>query len=75
MDPCHPEQQNNAKKIVDMGAGIAVDGRTVTQEVLEKKIDEAMAVCPLPFRQFHQTINGRQNALDLIIATVNRRKH
>jgi UDP:flavonoid glycosyltransferase YjiC (YdhE family) len=74
MDPGHPEQQNNAKKIVDMGAGIAVDGRTVTQDVLEKRIDEAMALCPRPFRQFHQTINGRQNAMDIIIAAAMHRK-
>lgn len=74
MDTCHPEQQNNAKKIVDMGAGIAVDGRTITQDVLEKKIDEVMTVCPRPFRQTHHRINGRQNAMDLITATVNRRK-
>jgi uncharacterized protein (TIGR00661 family) len=74
MDPCHPEQQNNARKIVDMGAGIAVNGKTVTEEVLEKKIDEAMSVRPRPFRQFHQAVNGRQNAMELIIATVNRRK-
>jgi uncharacterized protein (TIGR00661 family) len=74
MDTCHPEQQNNARKIVDMGAGIAVDGRTLTQELLEKKIVETMALRPRPFRQFHETINGRQNALDLISAAVARRK-
>jgi uncharacterized protein (TIGR00661 family) len=74
MDPCHPEQQNNARKIVDMGAGIAVDGRTATQEVLEQKIGEAMALCPRPFRQLHATVNGRQNALELITAVVSRRK-
>jgi UDP-N-acetylglucosamine--N-acetylmuramyl-(pentapeptide) pyrophosphoryl-undecaprenol N-acetylglucosamine transferase len=73
-DPCHPEQQNNARKIIDMGAGTAVDGMTVTQEILEKKIDEAMTLCPRPFRQFHQTTNGRQNAMELITAIVNRRK-
>jgi UDP:flavonoid glycosyltransferase YjiC (YdhE family) len=74
MDPCHPEQQNNSKKIVDMGAGIAVDGRTVTQDMLEKKIEETMTLHPRPFRQFHATINGRQNAMDLILAMVSRRK-
>jgi uncharacterized protein (TIGR00661 family) len=75
MDPGHPEQQNNAKKIMNIGAGMAVDGRTVTQEILEKKIEEVMVLHPPPFRQFHQTVNGRQNAMDLIIATVNNRKH
>ena len=57
-----------------MGAGIAVDGRSVTQDMLEKKIEETMALHPRPFRQLHQTINGRQNAMDLITAMVNRRK-
>ena len=74
MDTCHPEQQNNARKIVDMGAGIAVDGRTLTQELLEKKIEETLLLHPRPFRQLHETVNGRQNALDLIAAMVNRRK-
>jgi UDP-N-acetylglucosamine--N-acetylmuramyl-(pentapeptide) pyrophosphoryl-undecaprenol N-acetylglucosamine transferase len=74
MDPGHPEQQNNAKKIMDMGAGTAVDGRTVTREILEKKIEETMTCSPRPFRQFHATVNGRQNAMDLIMATINRRK-
>jgi len=74
MDPCHPEQQNNARKIMDMGAGIAVDGTTATPELLEKKIDETMALTPRPFRRFHETINGRQNAMELIAEIVNRRK-
>ncbi len=37
MDPGHPEQQNNAKKIVDMGAGMSIDGRTVTKEIIRTK--------------------------------------
>ena len=48
MDPGHPEQQNNAKKIVDMGAGTVVDGRTVNKEILEKKIAETIALPPAP---------------------------
>jgi len=56
---------------MNIGAGLAIDGRTVTQEILEKKIEEVMVLHPPQFRQFHQTINGRQNAMDLIIATVN----
>ena len=46
MDPDHPEQQNNARKIVDMGAGTSVDGRRVTLEMLEKKIAETMILTP-----------------------------
>jgi UDP-N-acetylglucosamine--N-acetylmuramyl-(pentapeptide) pyrophosphoryl-undecaprenol N-acetylglucosamine transferase len=66
MDPNHPEQQNNAKKIVAMGAGTSVDGRTVTGEVLEKKLAETMALNPLPFRKEHAAINGRKNAYMII---------
>ena len=66
MDPDHPEQQNNAKKIEDMGAGIAIDGRTATLEVLEQKIAETMALVPRPFAAAHAAINGRKNAADII---------
>jgi UDP:flavonoid glycosyltransferase YjiC (YdhE family) len=68
MDPGHPEQQNNAKKIVDMGAGTAVDGRTVTKEVLEQKIAETLALPPCLFGREHATVNGRKNAVAIIEA-------
>lgn len=72
MDPGHPEQQNNAKKIVDMGAGVAVDGRHVTPGVLEQKIAETLAIVPRPFRAAHAAINGRKNASDIILAVAAR---
>jgi uncharacterized protein (TIGR00661 family) len=68
MDPNHPEQQNNAKKIVDMGAGIAVDGKHVTKEMLEKKIAETIQIVPRPFRETHEKVNGRKNAAGIILA-------
>ena len=74
MDPGHPEQQNNARKIVDMGAGTSIDGRHVTPEELEKKIAETMALVPRPFRKFHATVNGRQNASGIIVAVAARGK-
>ncbi|PKG31595.1 glycosyltransferase family protein [Methanoregula sp.] len=66
MDPNHPEQQNNARKIVDMGAGTAVDGRLLTKEVLEAKITKTLAIVPRPFRGVHEMINGRQHAMAII---------
>lgn len=74
MDTGHPEQQNNAKKIVDMGAGTAVDGRTVTSEILEQKIAETIALVPRTFRH-HLARNGRQIAAGLIIGIAGGRKH
>jgi len=68
MDTNHPEQQNNAKRIVDIGAGIAIDGKLVTKELLEKKIAETMKIVPKPFRETHANVNGKKNAAGIILA-------
>ncbi|MFY9750009.1 MAG: glycosyltransferase, partial [Methanoregula sp.] len=68
MDPGHPEQQNNAKKIVDMGAGTVVDGRTVNKEILEKKIAETIALPPRTSGPDLALVNGRKNAAAIIEA-------
>jgi len=73
MDPNHPEQQNNAKKIVDMGAGKSIDGRRVTPEELERKIAETLTCCSKPIRLVHASINGRKNAAEAILAAATRR--
>jgi len=74
LDPGHPEQQNNAKKIVDMGAGTCIDGRHVTPSLLEKMIAETMALVPRPFRAVHGAVNGRQNACRIILAVAGSRQ-
>ena len=66
MDPGHPEQQNNAKKIVDIGAGTVVDGRTATAEILEQKIAETLALVPQISGSDLATVNGRKNAAAII---------
>ncbi|NMB79559.1 MAG: glycosyltransferase [Methanomicrobiales archaeon] len=68
MDPGHPEQQNNARKITDLGAGTAVDGRHLTKEVLEAMIEKTLRITPRPFREVHARINGRNHAADIILA-------
>jgi uncharacterized protein (TIGR00661 family) len=68
MDPGHPEQQNNAQKIVDMGAGTVVDGRIVTKEILEEKIRETLALKPVDVGRRLAAINGRKNAAEVIEA-------
>ncbi|MCK9630692.1 MAG: glycosyltransferase [Methanoregula sp.] len=72
MDPGHPEQQNNAMRIVEMGAGTSVDGRNITPGLLEQKIAETMTIVPQPFRAAHAGVNGRQNASDVIISVAER---
>ncbi len=73
MDPNHPEQQNNAKKIMEMGAGTSIDGRYATLDLLEKKISETMQCCPRPFPVI-QSGNGMKNAAGIIISIANRRQ-
>ncbi len=68
VDPGHPEQQNNAKRIVDMGAGTAVDGRTVNREILEQKIAETLSLPSRKFDREHAAVNGRKNAAEIIEA-------
>jgi UDP:flavonoid glycosyltransferase YjiC (YdhE family) len=72
MDPFHPEQQNNARKIVAIGAGTSVDGRSATCDVLEKKIAETMKCCPRPIRKVHPAMTGRKSAAEIILAAANR---
>jgi UDP-N-acetylglucosamine--N-acetylmuramyl-(pentapeptide) pyrophosphoryl-undecaprenol N-acetylglucosamine transferase len=74
MDTSHPEQQNNARKIVDMGAGIAIDGRNLSEKILEKKIKETFAITPRPFREVHARINGRKNAAAIILGLCTRQQ-
>jgi len=66
MDTNHPEQQNNARKIVDIGAGVAIDGRFVTLETIEAKMESALALSPKPFCESHGCIDGRNQAYDII---------
>jgi len=74
MDPGHPEQQNNAAKIVDMGAGTAVNGRHLTKEVLEAMIEKTLRITPRPFRDVHARVNGRKNAAEIILAACRNRQ-
>jgi len=66
VDPGHPEQQNNAKKIVDMGMGVAVDGRTITREILEQKIAETLAIPVRQHKDPYGNAAGRKNAAEII---------
>ncbi|MBQ3718149.1 MAG: glycosyl transferase family 28 [Methanomicrobium sp.] len=42
IDPYHPEQWNNGRKIEEIGAGIMLSGDKVTKETLSEAIDEAL---------------------------------
>ena len=44
VDPHHPEQWNNARKIEEIGAGILLEGDKVTEKRLSDAIDEALTM-------------------------------
>lgn len=66
LDPNHPEQQNNARKIIDMGAGTAVDGTKLSKKLLEEKIIETLQIKPKNFRTIYESMKGKKKAEEII---------
>ncbi|MCK4270479.1 MAG: hypothetical protein KAW93_08365, partial [Methanogenium sp.] len=66
IDPSHPEQWNNARKIMDLNAGILIDGRHLTEETLESALDTALSMTPPDFSAQFASQNGREKTLKLI---------
>jgi uncharacterized protein (TIGR00661 family) len=58
IDPYHPEQWNNAKKIEEIGAGIVIFGDTVTKEELGDAISQALTMTPPDLRYLFSTLDG-----------------
>jgi UDP:flavonoid glycosyltransferase YjiC (YdhE family) len=58
IDPYHPEQWNNAKKIEEMGAGIVIFGDTITKERLGDAISRALAMTPPDLQYLFFTLDG-----------------
>ncbi|HJJ99569.1 MAG TPA: glycosyltransferase [Methanocorpusculum sp.] len=66
IDPYHPEQWNNARKIEEMGAGIMILGNTVTKEKLGDAISRALAMTPPDLRQLLSTPDGREAVCEIL---------
>jgi len=66
IDPHHPEQGNNARKINDMGAGVIVRGDRATEEELEAAIDAASGLRLPQMRRLFENQDGRAGALRVI---------
>ncbi|MBP2134538.1 uncharacterized protein (TIGR00661 family) [Methanomicrobium sp. W14] len=66
IDPYHPEQWNNGRKIEEIGAGVMIPGDRVTKKRLSGAIDEALALKPPDMKQLFNEEDGRVNALKLI---------
>lgn len=66
IDPYHPEQWNNARKIEDLGAGIVIEGNHVTERKLSDAIDEALAMTPPNFSHLFGAQNGKVKTYKII---------
>lgn len=66
IDPYHPEQWNNAKKIEEMGAGIMVLGNAVIKEKLDDAISRALTMTPPDLRQLLSSLDGRETVRGIL---------
>lgn len=66
IDPHHPEQWNNARKIEAMRAGIVVNGERVTPEELCRAIKTAIAMNPPDLSKQFRDQDGKKNAWLLV---------
>jgi len=66
IDPHHPEQWNNARKIEEMGAGVVVQGDKVTEKGLSDAIDEALAMKSPDMSQLFNSQDGRVKSYKVI---------
>lgn len=66
IDPNHPEQWNNARKIEEMGAGVVVHGDKVTENGLSNAIDEALTMKSPDMTHLFNSQDGRINTYKVI---------
>jgi UDP-N-acetylglucosamine--N-acetylmuramyl-(pentapeptide) pyrophosphoryl-undecaprenol N-acetylglucosamine transferase len=66
IDPHHPEQWNNARKIEEMGAGILIEGDKVTEKRLSDAIDEALTIKTPDMHYLFNSQDGRVRTYKII---------
>ncbi|MBN1431720.1 MAG: glycosyl transferase family 28 [Methanomicrobiaceae archaeon] len=66
IDPHHPEQWNNARKIEEFGAGVVIEGDKVTERRLSDAIDEALAMKSPDMSHLFNTQDGKVKTYKII---------
>jgi uncharacterized protein (TIGR00661 family) len=66
IDPYHPEQWNNARKIEEIGAGIIIEGNKLTKERLNEVIDRALAMTHPDYSSLFAEQDGKHNIHTII---------
>lgn len=66
IDPYHPEEGNNGRKIVETGRGIMLYGNTVTEDILSEAIDKAAAMKPENYKGLYEKYSGAAGIEELI---------
>jgi len=70
IDPYHPEQWNNARKIEEIGAGIIIEGDKLTKERLNDAIDRALAMTAPNYSSLFAEQDGKHNIHSVIQSMV-----
>lgn len=66
IDPYHPEQGNNARKIEELGAGVVLSGDNVTEKKLSDAIDEALTMKSPDMNYLFNTQDGKVRTYKII---------
>jgi len=66
VDPYHPEQFNNARKVVKMKAGVMVDPTNFDKKMVEEAIDKTLSLDVSRFMKLFKKQDGKKNALKII---------
>ena len=74
IDPHHPEQGNNARAIVEMGAGVMIRGDKADADRLEAAIGEARDLTVPDLSAHYTAENGRENLWNEIQETLRRHR-
>ena len=61
IDPYHPEQGNNGRKVEELGCGMMIRGDSVTAESLHTAILSCMQMKPADLRRLYAENNGAEN--------------
>lgn len=66
IDPYHPEQGNNGRKVQDMNCGVMLAGNAVTKESMEEALRKCLLMQPKGMKGLYKEYNGLERATEII---------
>ena len=66
IDPYHPEQGNNGRKVQDMNCGIMLSGDTITKESMQEALRKCLSMKPRDMSALYKKYCGIERATEII---------